>query len=88
MGDQVIIASITSSDDNVDGVSIPEEPRAPFCEGIPRRLWVEKCVVLHKANEVLVAERLCRNVSSNVVIGSTGLLEDSHVAVQISSVYP
>ena len=38
MGDQVVIASTTSSDNNVDGVGIPEEPMAPFCEGIPKQL--------------------------------------------------
>ena len=85
IGNQVVIAFSTSSDNNVDGVSIPDELVASLCEGIPRQLWVEKCVVLHRADGVLVAKRICCNVSSNIVIGSIGLLKDSHVAIQISS---
>ena len=46
---------------------------------------MEKCVVLHKANGVPVAKGICCNVSSDVVIGTTGPLGDSHVAIQISS---
>ena len=44
MGDHVGIVYSTSSEDDVDDVSIPEEPRAPLCDGTPRRLWVGKCV--------------------------------------------
>ena len=58
---------------------------APLCEGIPRRLWVGKCVVLHKADGVPLAKGICCNVNSDFVIGSTCLLGNSHVAVQISS---
>ena len=55
------------------------------CEGIPKRNWTGKCVVLQNANGAVVAEGICRNVSSNVVIESCGPLGDSHIAVQISS---
>ena len=42
-------------------------------------------MVLHRTDGVPVAKGICRNVSSEVVIGSTNPLGDSHVAVQISS---
>ena len=57
----------------------------PQCEGIPRRNWTGKCVVLQNVSGAAVAEGICRNVSSDDVIGSSGPLGDSHVAVQISS---
>ena len=85
MDKHIAIAHSTSSEDDVDGVTIPEEPMAPLCDGTPRRFWVEKCVVLHRPNKVPVAKGICRNVSSNIVIGSTGPLGDSHVVIQISS---
>ena len=85
MGDHVAIAYSTSSKDDVDGVTIPKEPMAPLCDGTPRRLWVGKCVVLHTLDGVPVAKGICRNVSSDVVVGSTSPLGDSHVAIQISS---
>ena len=44
-----------------------------------------KHVVLYKNDGVPVARGIYRNVSSDVVIGTTGPLGDSHVAVQISS---
>ena len=57
----------------------------PQCEGIPRRNWTGKCVVLQNASGATMAEGIYGNVSSNDVIGSSGPLGDSHVAVQISS---
>ena len=57
----------------------------PLCEGILRRNWVGKCVVLQNASSVAIASGICRNVSSDAIIGSSGLLRDTHVAVQISS---
>ena len=48
---------------------------APFCDGTPRRLWVGNCVVLYRVDGVPVAKRICRNVSSDVVVGSTSPLE-------------
>ena len=85
MSDHINFAFNSSFDDDVDGVSIPDEVVPPLCEGIPRRLWVGKCVVLYKSDGVHVARGICRNVSSDVVIGTTGPFGDSHVAVQISS---
>ena len=85
MGDHVAIVYSTSSEDDVDDVSIPEETMAPLCDGTPRRLWVGKCVVLHKADGFPIARGICRNVCSDVVVGSTGPFGESHVAIQISS---
>ena len=85
MGDHVAIAYSTSSEDDVDEVTIPEEPMAPLCDGTPRRLWVGKYVVLHRADGFPIAKGICRNVSSEVVVGSSGPLGDSHMAIQISS---
>ena len=85
MGDHVAIAYSTSSEDDVDDVSIPEETTAPLCDGTPRRLWVGKCVVLHRADGFPIARGICRNVSFDIVVGSSGLLGESHVAIQISS---
>ena len=85
MGDHVGIAYSTSSEDDVDDVSIPEETTAPLCDGTPRRLWVGKCVVFHRADGFPIARGICRNVSSDVVVGSSGPLGESHVAIQISS---
>ena len=85
MGDHVAITYSTSSEDDVDDVSIPKEPMAPLCDGTPRRLWVGKCVVLYRANGIPVTKGICRNVSSDVMVGSTSPLGDSHVAIQISS---
>ena len=36
MGDHVASAYSTSSEDDVDDVSILEEPMAPLCDGTPR----------------------------------------------------
>ena len=85
MGDHVAIVYSTSSEDDVDDVSIPEETTAPLYDGTPRRLWVGKCMVLHRADGFPIARGTCRNVSSDVVVGSSGPLVESHVAIQISS---
>ena len=85
MGDHVAIAYSTSSKDDVDGITIPEEHMAPLCDGTPRRLWVGKCVVLDRPDGVPVAKGICRNMSSDVVVGSSSPLGDSHVTNQISS---
>ena len=85
IGDHVAIAYSTSSEDDVDDVSILEETTAPLCDGTPRRLWVGKCVVLHRADGFPIARGICRNVSSDIVIGSSGPLGESHVAIQIFS---
>ena len=85
MSDHVVIAFNSSFDDDGDGVRVSDEPVPPLYEGIPWRLWVGKCVVLYKSHRVPLAKGICRNVSFDVIIGSTGPLGDSHVAVQISS---
>ena len=41
-----------------------------------------KCVILHRADGVPMANGICCNV---IVVGSTSPLGDSHIAVQISS---
>ena len=84
MGDHIDIALI-SFDDDINDISIPDESTAPLCDGIPRRFWVDKYVIPHKADKVTVAKGICHNVSSDIVVGSRGLLEDNHVAVQICS---
>ena len=85
MGDHVAIAYSTSSENDVNGVTIPEEPMTPLCDGTPRGLWVGKCVVLHRPEGVPIAKEICRNVSFDIVVGSTSPLGDSQVAIQISS---
>ena len=85
MGDHVAIAYPTSSEDDVDEVTIPEEPVAPLYDGTPRRLWVGKCVVLHRIDGFPIAKGICWNVSSDIVVGSSGPLGDNRVAIQISS---
>ena len=85
MGDHVAIAYLTSSEDDVDEVTILDELKAPLCDGTPRRLWAGKCVVLHRTDGFPIAKGICWNVSSEVVVGSNGPFGDSHVAIQISS---
>ena len=83
--DDHINITFTSFDDNFNEVSMLDESTAPLCEVIPKKPWVSKCVILHRADKVGMAKGICSNVSSNVVVGSIGLLRDSHVVVQISS---
>ena len=85
MSHHIIVACTPSSDDDLDGVSILDEPMPLFCEAIPQQLWVGKSLVLYKNDGMSMARGTCRNVSSDVVIGTIGLLGDSHIAVQISS---
>jgi hypothetical protein len=56
----------------------------PECEGVPQHLWTTKCVSLHNCDGIAVGEGICHSVKSDLVLGSTGLLGDAHVAVQIS----
>ena len=85
MSDHIVLDFNSSFDNDGDGVRVSDEPMPPLCEGIPQQLWMGKCVVLYKNDGVPVAKGICRNISSDVVIGTTGPLGDSHVAVQISS---
>jgi hypothetical protein len=57
----------------------------PECEGMPCHLWTTKCVSLHNSDKIVVGERICYSVKSDLVVGSTGPLGDTHVAVQIST---
>ena len=83
MDDHIDITFTSLSNKEVDDMSISHESIAPQC--IPRRLWTSKCMILHRANAPLVAKRICRNVNSDVIIGSLDLLGNTHVAVRISS---
>ena len=74
----------TSSEDKQSKLNTAEDSSIPICEGIPRKNWVGKCILLQNATGVSVASGICRNVSSDAVIGSSGPLGDTHVAVQIS----
>jgi hypothetical protein len=56
----------------------------PECEGVPRHLWTTKCMSLHNCNGIAVGEGICHSVKSDLVLGSTGPLGNTHVAVQIS----
>ena len=75
----------TSSEDEQSELNTTEDSSIPIYEGIPRKNWVGKCVLLHNATGVSVASGIFRNVSSDAVIGSSGPLGDTHVTVQISS---
>ena len=70
-----------SSDDDVQDAE-PTTP-VPDCEGLPRRLWISKCVQLYNADGKLVGEGTCHCVKSNLVIGANGPLGDTHVAVHV-----
>ena len=71
----------TSSEDKHSKRNTAEDSSIPICEGIRRKNWVGKCVLLQNAIGVSVASSICRNVSSDVVIGSSNPLGDMHVAV-------
>ena len=40
------------------------------CEGIPRKSWMTKCVILKNEAGVVVGKGICHNVSSDVIIDS------------------
>jgi hypothetical protein len=74
------------SDDEFDvlqgmNVDIPE------CEGLPRRFWNTKCVTLYNEDGVLLGEGTCHSVNSDLVLGATGPLGDSHVAVFVAKTH-
>ena len=68
---------------NEPGLDTP----VPNCEGFPRKLWVTKCVTLKNEAGVDVAEGICHSINSELVLGHTGPLEDSHVGVQILMIH-
>ena len=76
---------ISSNNNKIDKVTILDPSNIPWYEGIPRRLWISKCVVLCNAQGVSVVDKICCNVSFNVIIGFLCSLRDAHVEVQVSS---
>jgi hypothetical protein len=48
---------------------------------VPRHLWTTKCVSLHNSDGIVVEEGICYSVKSDLVVGSTGPLGNTHVAV-------
>ena len=55
------------------------------CEGISRKSWITKCVVLKNEAGVVVGKGICHNVSSDLIIDSDNQpLGDDRVAVQIA----
>ena len=87
MGDHINVTFISSSNDKVDDIGISDELTVLHSKGIPKRLWMGKCVVLHRGDEVPMAKGICHNVSSNIVVGSTCSLRDSHVVDLLQSVH-
>ena len=85
MATQCDMQCTSSSDDDSSIMTNMDDSIIPQCEGIPRRNWSGKCVVLQNASGAAMAEGICCNVRSDVVIGSSGPLGDSHVVVQILS---
>ena len=65
--------------ENVESVSV----EIPECEGLPQRLWNTKCVTLVNEEGKLVREGMCHSVKSDLVVGTNGPLDDSHVAIHI-----
>jgi hypothetical protein len=51
---------------------------------VPHLLWTTKCESLHNDNWIAVAEGICHSVSSELVIGTSRQLGNTHVAIQIS----
>jgi hypothetical protein len=51
---------------------------------VPRHLWTTKCISLYNNSGVAVAKGICHSISSNLIIGTTGPLGDTHVTVQKS----
>ena len=56
----------------------------PECKGLPRRLWNTKCVTLYNDEGLLVGEGTCHSVNSDLALGATGPLGDTHVAVFVA----
>jgi len=72
------------SDDGEKENTLLQEIDIPICDGIPRRLWCTKLVVLLNATKEPMAEGICHSVRSKHVMGNNGPLGDSQVTVQIS----
>jgi hypothetical protein len=72
------------SDTEEDVQEVISDRDIPECEGVPRHLWTTKCVSLHNSDGIVLGEGICHSVKSDLVVGSTGPLGDTHVAVQVS----
>ena len=53
-----------------DEIQVPDviESEIPECEGIPRRRWNTRCVIIYNEEGRLVAEGTCHSVSSDLVL--------------------
>ena len=54
------------------------------CKDVPRHLWTTKCVSLYNSDGTALEKGICHSVKSDLVVGSTRPLGDTHVVVQIS----
>ena len=76
------LEAIEDSDDKV-GVLEEMNVGIPECEGLPHRLWNTKCVTLYN-DGLPVGEGTCHSVNLDLVLGATGPLGDTHVAVFVA----
>ena len=76
-------------DDLDDKLGVLEEMNVgiPECKGLPCWLWNTKCVTLYNKEGVLVGEGTSHSVNSDLVLGTIGLLGDSHVAVFVAKTH-
>ena len=77
------LEALDDSDDEFEvlarmNVGIPE------CDGLSHRLWNTKCVTLYNDEGLLVGEGTCHSVNSDLVLGATGRLGDTHLAVFVA----
>ena len=72
---------VMDNSDNEFGVLEGMNISIPECEGLPRRLWNTKCIMLYNEEGVLVGEGTCHSMNSDLVLGAIGSLGDSHIAV-------
>ena len=72
--------------DSNDEVGVLKEMNVgiPECEGLPRRLWNTKCITFYNDEGLLVREGTCHSVNSDLVLGATSPLSDTHVAVFVA----
>ena len=82
-----ILPGVMDNSDNEVGVLERMNIDIPDCEGLPRRLWNTKCVTLYNEEGVLVGEGTCHSVNSDLVLGATGPLGDSHVVVFVAKTH-
>ncbi len=73
----------TLSSDEEDLDQCEDEVDIPACDGIPRGLWATKFVTLKNDSGIPIAEGICHSVKSDLVIGSSGPLGNTHVAVHV-----